>query len=1123
MPATNAHFVSSAEAYFDDLRKIRASGGATPERSFYPAIINLLNSVGDSLSPKVFCISEMAEQGAGHPDIGLYAASQVRSGQPRDGQLPERGVVEVKSADEDVRLTAASDQASRYWDKYRVVLVTNTREFILIGETTNRRSENLEAFRVAESAEEFETRLENPRALAQEVGVRLGEYLMRALSHQTAIVEPKDLAWLLASYARDGLERVKLSDDTQSLRAVREGLEAALGIRFKGDKGTTFFQSTLVQTLFYGVFSAWVLWARQNPSPTSRFNWRESGWHLRVPVLRELFQQLSDPGRLLSLGLVEVLDWTAVALDRVNRETFFTKFRDGEAVPYFYEPFLEEFDPALRKELGVWYTPAEVVRYMVAQVDRTLKDDLGIDDGLAADQVIVLDPCCGTGAYLSEVLRRVEASLQEKGMGALTGEMVKRAATSRIFGFEIMPAPFVVAHLQVGLTMQELGAALSDDGSERPGVFLTNALTGWEPRPQTAIPFPDLEEERDLADRVKREDPVLVILGNPPYNGFAGVAVDEESELIDAYRNPERVEITNDRGLNDLYVRFFRMAERRIIDGTGHGVVCFISNYSWLHGLSHAGMRERYLNAFDVIRIDNLHGDRKISEDAPDGRTSETVFRVSGRSPGIKIGTAITLLAKSQGSSGSGGTDRILYRDFEQAKAEERRSALIDSLTEDGINDGYTEVEPDLRLGLPFRPMPANDNWFDWPELPDIFSVSFPGVHTGRDRFLVDADLDRLKARVAEYFDPELSHEEINRRYPAAMRSSTAFRPKNARTVRSAMQQRGAPNESGFVRDAYRPFDNRWLYWENDRGLLTAPSPGIWPHLFEGNLWLSSAKQLRKSEAKPQACFTKHAGSFHLIERGAVMFPAWLSDDGLTADGFGRRANLTHEAQQYLNRLGLSVDDLFHHVLATLHNPSYLESNSGGLRMGWPRIPMPGWPQGEEHGAADEMLASANRGRQLVALLNVDEPVEGIATGTPLTAISLIAVPTTVHGNNMAENDFKVTANWGYSGARDAVNMGTGRVNNRPFNATERTAMGDAIAVWGSTTLDIYMNDTAYWKNVPTAVWNYNLGGYQVLKKWLSYREHKVSERILTFEEVEHFTHTARRIAAILQVCDGFQ
>ena len=375
------------------------------------------------------------------------------------------------------------------------------------------------------SADEFDKELQHPRAFANKAGPALTEYLGRALSHRAALAEPTALARLLASYARDGLARVEASDDAPSLKVVRSALEEALGVKFEGDKGAAFFRSTLVQTLFYGIFSAWVLWARQSPAPKGAFNWHDSVWHLRAPVIRALFQQLSDPGRLQPLGLVEVLDWTAAALDRVDSEAFFAKFNEGEAVPYFYEPFLKDFDPALRKQMGVWYTPVEVVRYMVARVDRALKDDLGIEDGLAADNVYVLDPCCGTGAYLAETLKRIAANLQGKGLGALAGAQVKKAATERVFGFEIMPAPFVVAHLQVGLTMEALDAALSDDNNERPGVLLTNALTGWETKSQTKLPFEELQEERDQAERVKQDEPVLVILGNPPYNGFAGMAV----------------------------------------------------------------------------------------------------------------------------------------------------------------------------------------------------------------------------------------------------------------------------------------------------------------------------------------------------------------------------------------------------------------------------------------------------------------------------------------------------------------------------------------------------------------------------------------------------------------------
>ncbi len=1420
MTGASTRLTAAVEAYFADLGRIHASGGATGERSSYAPLANLLNAVGATLKPKVFCVGELADQSAGHPDFGLYAARQVQRGRPREGQTPERGVVEVKAASDDAWLTAAGDQVSRYWDRYRLVLVTNTRDFVLVGEDAAGRAAKLETFRLADSAEDFRRKLEKPRAFAREVGAGLGEYLCRALSHRAALAEPKDVAWLLASYARDGLARVEAAGDAPSLAAVRKALEEALGVRFEGVKGARFFRSTLVQTLFYGVFSAWVLWARagaegnaggggslrsgggppgfdgglphsgdglsrfsggsspeggdgkldapggprksgSHPAPlsaggygagTMRFDWRTAVWHLRVPVLRALFQQLSDPGRLQPLGLVEVLDWTAAALDRVDREAFFARFHGGggaeqdpaagqsPAVPYFYEPFLEAFDPALRKQLGVWYTPAEVIRYMVARVDRALKDDLGIADGLAAEHVYVLDPCCGTGAYLAEVLRRIAANLEGRGLGALTGARVKQAATGRVFGFELMPAPFVVAHLQVGLTMQDLDAPLSDDAEERAGIFLTNALTGWEPRTTKPLPFPELEEERDRAERVKQDTPILVILGNPPYNGFAGMAVDEERALSEAYRTTRRVRRPEGQGLNDLYVRFFRMAERRIAEKTGQGIVCFISNYSWLDGLSFTGMRERYLEAFDAIRIDCLNGDKyKTGKVAPDGSPDPSIFSTGGDPVGIQVGTAIaTLVRKARHAPAEAIGFRHLWGQAKREALLETAEAAPDTL--------YARVPPLLPLGLPFVRTAVSEDWFGWPSLPDLFPVSFPGVKTSRDGFLVDIDLDRLKARIADYFDPALGHEEIARRYPAAMKTTARF---DARAVREALLARGGPNEDGFVRFAYRPFDNRWLYWEGDTKLLDEKRTDYRPHVFEGNLWLVTQQKPRREWSSPQAI--SHIGCIDLMDRSAACIPTWQRDDGIegddarrsgvlspthaarriendddgaprnlgpllpdrtargigsdgdgpenpgtrppahaaghigsdgdgaprnlgsslpdrtargigsdgdgprnpearppapatrriesdddgaprslgpllpdhTARGIGsdaggprtrnpgarppapatrrigsdddgprrRRPNLSGAALRYLECLGLSVEDLFHHVLAVLHDPAYREANAGALRMEWPRIPLPGWPapgngvpgngastdadvpsaadrrsgaagpplgkagvpptfvipakagiqvlgdtdappadepnpnaresrttpsgQVGRREAAHALAQSAARGRELARLLDSDTPVPGVTSGRLRPEIAAIAVPATTDGRNMSGGDFALSAGWGHYGTGGAVMPGQGRIVERPFTPEERAALGDTLPTLGETTFDVHLNARAFWRNVPATVWGYKLGGYQILKKWLSYRERAILDRPLTPAEVQHFTDVARRIAAI--------
>ena len=1029
MPVTTTKLTTAVEQYFADLRSIRASGGATGERSFYPALTNLLNAVGGALKPQVFCVSELAEQGAGHPDLGLYAKRQLQKWKPKQGQTPERGVVEVKPVGDDAWLTAAGGQVSRYWGLYRLVLVTNTRDFVLMGEDSGGNPVKLETFRLAESEQVFHARLETPRAFARDVGAGLGEYLCRALSHTASIVEPRDLAWLMASYARDGLARVETAGDAPSLHAVRSALEEALGVRFEGEKGAAFFRSTLVQTLFYGVFSAWVLWSRQTPAPTGPFDWRTSVWHLRAPVLRALFQQLSSPAQLQPLRLVELLDWTAAALDRVDRTAFFDRFDAGEAVPYFYEPFLEAFDPELRKQLGVWYTPAEVVRYMVARVDMALKEDLGIADGLAAENVFVLDPCCGTGTYLAEVLRRIAANLQGKGLGALTGAQVKRAATQRVFGFEIMPAPFVVSHLQVGLTMQALDAPLSDDETERAGVYLTNALTGWEPSVQKPLPFPELEEERDRAGRVKQDTPVLVILGNPPYNGFAGMApVDEEERaLTTAYKTTKRVRKPEGRGLNDLYVRFFRMAERRMAEKTGRGVVCFISNYSWLDGLSFTGMRERYLEAFDVIRIDNLNGDKyKTGKTTPDVAPDPSIFSTPGDPVGIQLGTAITTLVRKADHKPAKEVG------FRHLWGQEKLSDLT-ATTETGPHELYDGVEPSLPLGLPFARMAVWAGWSNWPTLPELFPISFPGVTTSRDSFLVEIDRDKLEARITDYFNPGFGHVEIARRYPSIMNQTNRF---NAQAVRESLLKRGKPEEKGISRYAYRPFDTRWLYWEAEHNLLDRPRPEYRPHLVDGNLWLVLQNKARPELSSPLVI--SDIGDLNQMNSSVHCTPVLLVNEGIEAnvDGIQLRPNLSEAAQRYLDRLGLDVKDLFHHVIAVLHDPSYRDANADALRAEGPRIPLPGWPDGDAPGAAEELTASAARGRELAALLDSETPVTGVTTGALRPEMAAIAVPSTTDGGNMARDDFALTAGWGHFGQGEAVMPGqlhstTGRPSMR--------------------------------------------------------------------------------------------
>jgi hypothetical protein len=524
----------------------------------------------------------------------------------------------------------------------------------------------LEDFKLAESEEAFWGMTQRAGSTPPNLKKRFEGFLKRVLTRSAPLQEPDDVAALLASYARDA--RLRLEDASlDDLGLLRESFEESLGVEFQGDRGEEFFRSTIVQTLFYGLFSAWVLWHREAPGREGEFDWHEATDYLGVPVLERLFNQVVVPSQLRQFRLLEILNWTEDALNRVNRSAFFSQFEEKRAVQYFYEPFLERFDSELREQLGVWYTPEEVVEYQVRRIDTVLREELGIRDGLAAEEVVVLDPCCGTGAYLVEVLRQIAHRLKEQGQEALMAEVLRKAATNRIYGFEILTAPFVVAHLQIGLFLAQIGAPLIDAEEERAGVYLTNALTGWRPDgEEEKRTFPEFKAERLAAEKVKQEEPILVVLGNPPYSGYTGIAVGEERELSEAYRETGEAPEPQGHGLNDLYVRFFRMAERQIVERTEKGMVCYISNYSWLDGLSHTGMRERYLDVFDEIWVDNMNGDKyRTGKTTPEGNPDPSVFSTDYSRIGIQVGTAVSLLCRDGEQEGEANDEaEIHYREF---------------------------------------------------------------------------------------------------------------------------------------------------------------------------------------------------------------------------------------------------------------------------------------------------------------------------------------------------------------------------------------------------------------------------------------------------------------------------
>jgi hypothetical protein len=1118
--------MTSLETYLRQLRQERPA--AVNETSYYGALANLFNAVGDKLKPKIKYVITPKGQGAGLPDGGLYTATQLRRNADATPEttLPERGCVEVKGVSADVDKIAESEQVKKYLERYRLVLVTNYRDFLLLGLDAAGKPDKLEHYTLAATEAAFWQAAERARETAEEHGERFAEYLRRVMLHAAPLRMPEDVARFLASYARDAKVLVEKKKDLPALQSIRTALEEALGMKFEGERGEHFFRSTLVQTLFYGVFSAWVLWSRKQKREgrQERFSWREASWTLRVPMISALFEQLLVPSRLEPLGLVDVLDWTGAVLNRIeDPSAFVEKFTEGHAVQYFYEPFLQEFDPELRKQLGVWYTPQEIVRYMVERVDTVLREELNVAEGLADENVYVLDPCCGTGAYLVEVLRRIERTLKERGEGANTGEQLKQAAMSRVFGFEILPAPFVVAHLQLGLLLQTLDAPLGETGAERVAVYLTNALTGWEPpkEPKTRLLFPELEEERDLAEKVKRETPILVVIGNPPYNGYAGVAIGEERTLTEAYRTTVNAPSPEGSGLNNLFVRFFRMAERRIVELTGAGVVCYISPYSWLKKSSFPGMRERYLEVFDNIWIDSLNGDKhETGKLTPEGKPDPSVFSTEFNREGIRVGTAVSLLIRKEAHKEAAG---VYFREWWGVN---KRTELLATVI-DGPDKDFELVVPSLPLGLPYIPLGTTSRYESWPMMPNLFPVSFPGVLTSRDDVVVDINRERLTERLQRYFDSTISHEEISRIMPGAMESSARFQPV---AVRDVLTKRGFLVEN-VVRYQYRPMDERWLYWEPETKLLDEKRSEYFPQVFPGNVFLFTTGRTRKHDFEP-ALFTTLLNDYNCMDSGARGFPLYLRRVKATLfdedAGSELTLNISEPAVSFIKEISGAAEDLFYHSLSILHSGEYRTEHTGALRQGWPRVPLPA--------DADALRRSAELGRRVAALLAYDpadastnSPLLRGVVASPLRAeMRVVGVVSRKGGGQLrsSESEYALAANWGHA-APNGIMPGRGRAEERDYTEEERASVAEGAAALGLSedealrrlgekTFDVYMNDVGYWRNVPARVWGYHIGGYQVVKKWLSYREREVLRRDLSTAEVNEVRDMARRIAALL-------
>jgi predicted helicase len=595
------------QTYLEEVRRKRATGMAR-EHAYRGALEHLLQDTGDAIE----AINDSAQVACGAPDfIVLRRATPV-------------GYVEAKDIDTSLDDAERSPQLKRYRESLTNLILTDYLEFRWYVE-----GEERERARLATVTSEG--KVKSTKAGIQEVS----ELLERFFAQEAPMLSTaKELAQRMASLARMIRELIEEAYKREDKEGRLHGQLAAFRETLIPELNPEQFADMYAQTITYGLFAARV----RAPAGTE-FTRQQAAWNLPKtnPFLRRLFNEIAGPD--LSSEISWAVDDLAHLLAKADMSEVLKDFgkatKQEDPVVHFYETFLAHYNPRMRQRRGVYYTPEPVVSYIVRSIDHLLKTRFDRPMGLADEKVMILDPACGTGTFLYFVIQEIhDTVVRKRGEGAWNS-YVKEKLLPRIFGFELLMAPYAMAHMKLALQLQELGYDF--EGDERLGIYLTNSLEEAITKAETLGFARFISDEADAAAEIKKEKPIMVVLGNPPYSVSSANKGEHIERLMDRYKDAVRDE-RNIQPLSDDYIKFVRFAHDRV-ERTGYGIVGMITNHSYLSGLIHRGMREELLKSFDEIYILDLHGNALIGDKAPDGGPDENVFD-------IRQGVAISLMVK---------------------------------------------------------------------------------------------------------------------------------------------------------------------------------------------------------------------------------------------------------------------------------------------------------------------------------------------------------------------------------------------------------------------------------------------------------------------------------------------
>jgi len=1010
--------------YIKEIFKVAQRGDAR-EESYYKALALLMEDFAQSVNrPKTRVTILPKKTEAGNPDFRIW-----------DGRQHIVGYIEAKPPEEEsLDRIEESEQLKRYRNTFANVILTNFFEFRLY-----RNGTLIDKVQIGRPFIAAELKAVPPVENEDKFLDLLNKFFTFSLPRTYT---PKTLAEALACRTHYLREQVLLEVGRNN--GDLTGFYEAFGQHLIADLTKEDFADMYAQTITYGLFAA-------STRCKGQFNRRLAFDNIprTIGILRDVFRfvSLQETGPELDWIIDEITDVLAVADVRKVLHEYFTKGRGQDPIMHFYETFLAEYDPKEREQRGVYYTPQEVVSYIVRSLNIILKETFRKPDGFATDSVNVLDPAAGTLTFLAEAAKiAVNEFSARYGAGGVS-ELIRKHILNNYYAFELMMAPYAIAHLKIGFLLEELGYTLGED--ERFKLYLTNTLEQEELDESRLPGMISLSQESHAAGKIKRETPILVILGNPPYSGHSANRswkLDEKGKRVlnfigrlvkDYYQVDGRpLEEKNPKWLQDDYVKFIRFAQWKI-DQAGEGVLGFITNHSYLDNPTFRGMRQSLMNSFNQIYILDLHGNSKKKERCPDGSKDENVFD-------IQQGVAIILAVKKKGLK-----QRIMHRDdwgLREIKYEWLKNNHVKSTS-------WARLSPksEFYFFLPRneRLLPAYQKY---PKITDIFPVNSVGIVTSRDDFVISTDKAELENRIRMFRNENITDSQIKQSFD--LRDKTNWKVKNAREKIKAEENW----EKQIIPILYRPFDLHWIFYNDS--VIERTRRHIMNNMMHENIGLVGMRQYAYEVPSYNYAFvTKEVTESRIFisNKGiANVFPLYLYPDedlynNSKNNTYQRKANIEPRVfaaleKEYGNEP--KPEDIFYYIYAVLYSNIYRQKYAEFLKSDFPRIPFCG----------NQSLFKK--------LAKLGEELVGLHLMNPKKLSKPIA-----------------------------------RFEDKGDNLVSKVAYEEQQKL-------VKINPAQHFGPIGKTLWEYQIGGYQVMEKWL---KDKKGHR-LSLEDIKHYCRIATAV-----------